>query len=199
MISRPELKAAAKKQLGGGIFEQAWMIALLVLLLEGIIAGVAGSILPFIGAFIVTGPLAVGVAGLFLRQARGEIMQLEGMFDGFKNDFGGNFLLGLMQGIFIFLWSLLFLIPGIVKTYSYSMCFFIKNDHPEMDWSACLKESMRIMKGHKGELFVLDLSFIGWYIVGSLCCGVGTLWVAPYYEATRAQFYEAVRSAPAIE
>ena len=97
--------------------------------------------------------------------------------------------MGLMSSLFVLLWSLLLLIPGIVKSYAYEMIYYIKADHPEYDWRACLKESQKMMKGHKGELFMLDLSFLGWYLVGALCLGIGDLWVIPYHEAAKAQFY----------
>ena len=120
------------------------------------------------------------------------------MFDGFL--FAGKIiLLSIVQYIFIFLWSLLFVIPGIVKMYAYSMAYYIKLDHPDYGWKACIDESRQLMDGHKWEKFVLDLSFLGWIIVGSLCLGVGTLWVTPYMEATNAQFYEYVRCCPRME
>ena len=141
-------------------------------------------------AFLLTGPLAYGVAKQFLRGARtGEQMSIAGVFDGFKDDFGGAFLLNLMLGIFVFLWSLLFVIPGVVMGYAYSFAFYVKADHPEYGWRQCLDESKRLTNGHKGDLFVLELSFIGWYLVGALAFGVGTLWVVPYAEMTKTLYY----------
>ena len=199
-MDRAELKARARAQLGGGIFQNAWMTALAACLLIGLISAAAGSILPGIGMLLVIGPLEYGQAYLFLKQARdGQKMQLGDMFRGFQDDFGGTFLIGLMMGIFTFLWSLLLFIPGVVKYYSYSMAYYVKLDHPEYGWKACIDESRRMMNGHKFEKFVLDLSFIGWSIVGSLCLGIGTLWVTPYMAATEAHFYEYVRTCPVIE
>ena len=66
----------------------------------------------------------------------------------------------------------------------------IKADHPDYDWKMCINESKCLTMGHKGELFVLDLSFFGWFFVGALCLGVGTFWVTPYMEATKAHFYQ---------
>ena len=74
------------------------------------------------------------------------------------------------------------------------MVYYVKADHPEYGWRECLDESQRLMTGHKWEKFVLDLSFIGWGIVGSLCLGVGTLWVMTYMAATEAQYYEYLTS-----
>ena len=195
-MTRAELKTRAKAQLGNGIFHNNWLYAVLVVLIEGLLLGALNGF-PGIGSvavIIIGGPITYGVTKLFLKQSRdNEKMDIAGMFDGFKDDFAGTFLLGLLQSLFIALWSLLFIIPGIVKSYSYSMSFFIKADHPEYDWRACINESKRITNGHKMELFILDLSFIGWLIVGSLCLGVGTLWVSVYMQATRAQFYESIR------
>ena len=69
------------------------------------------------------------------------------------------------------------------------MAYYIMNDHPEYTPKECLSESEKIMKGNKSKLFCLDLSFIGWYIVGALCLGVGVLWVYPYHYTARADFY----------
>ena len=199
-MDRAELKARARAQLGGGIFQNAWMTALAACLLIGLIETAAGSILPAIGALIIVGPMEYGMAYLFLKQARdGQKMQMSDIFRGFQDDFGGTLLIGLMTWLFTFLWSLLLFIPGIVKYYSYSMAYYVKLDHPEYGWKACIDESRRLMNGHKFEKFVLDLSFIGWLIVGSLCLGVGTLWVTPYMAATDAHFYEYVRTCPTVE
>ena len=195
MFNRVEIKQRAKAQLGNGIFTNNWLWALLLALIGGIIISVSGIVV--IGPLIVTGPIMFGLAYLFLKQARdGQQMNIKDLFTGFTGDFGTNVGLGILQAVFIALWSLLFYIPGIVKYYSYSMIFFIKADHPEYDWHQCFNESKRITKGHKWDLFVLDLSFLGWMIVGSLCFGVGTLWVAAYMNAAKAQAYEVIKNAP---
>ena len=194
-MDRAELKARARAQLGGGIFQNLWMMGLAVCLLIGLLESAATTILPAIGALIVIGPLEYGQAYIFLKQARDrQPVQLGDMFRGFQDDFGGTFLIGFLSQLFVALWSLLFLIPGIVKSYAYSMAYYVKLDHPDYGWKACIDESRRLMNGHKWEKFVLDLSFLGWILVGALCLGVGTLWVTPYMAATEAQFYEYVRS-----
>lgn len=191
-MSRQEIKAAAREQLGRNIFGNVWMMALLACLIMSAIAYVAGLVV--VGAIIVIGPLTYGISFLFLKRWRdGEKINLLDLFAGFTSDFGQNFLIGLLSGIFVALWSLLFVIPGIVKAYGYGMIYYIKADHPEYDWRTCLQVSQQMMYGHKMDLFVLDLSFIGWYFVGSLCLGVGALWVHPYHETTRALFYEQLK------
>lgn len=197
-MDRAELKARARAQLGSGIFQNLWMMGLAVCLLIGLLESAATTILPAIGALIVIGPLEYGQAYIFLKQARDrQPVQLGDMFRGFQDDFGGTFLIGFLSQLFVALWSLLFLIPGIVKSYAYSMAYYVKLDHPDYGWKACIDESRRLMDGHKWEKFVLDLSFLGWILVGALCLGVGTLWVTPYMAATEAQFYEYVRSCAA--
>ena len=193
-MSNYEIRAKARQDLGNSIFSNSWMISLVVHLLVGLILGACSSILPGIGAIIVTGPLYVGMAKYFLLLAREPAeAKLETSFSGF-NDFGANLLIGLMSGLFVFLWSLLLIVPGIIKAYAYSMAFYIKNDNPTYDWKQCLDESQRMMTGNKGKLFLLDLSFIGWILLGALCCGIGTLWVSPYMEAARANFYEDIKN-----
>ncbi len=195
-MSRAELKQRAKDQLGNSLFGNTWMYAVLVVLIQVLLSGAVNAI-PGVGtiaSIVISGPLAYGVVYLFLKQARDlQPMELSNLFSGFSADFGGLFLLNLMTGIFVALWSLLFVIPGIIKAYAYSMAMYIKVDHPDYGWSQCLKESQTLMQGHKMELFILDLSFIGWAIVGGLCLGFGTLWVDAYMLATRAQFYESIR------
>lgn len=194
-MTRQELKARAKDQLGNNLFCNAWLFAVLACFIFSVICSAAGSIIVGIGAVIVTGPLSFGLNYLFLKQARDhQPMDLGDMFKGFSSDFGQNLLIGLMTAIFTALWSLLLIVPGIVKVYSYSMVYYIKADHPEYDWRQCIAESQAMMNGHKMDLFILDLSFIGWMIVGSLCLGVGTLWVSAYMEAARAHFYESIQS-----
>ena len=187
-VTNSELRARARNTLGNKIFGQKWLMALVVYLVISAILGTASSIIS-ISALFLTGPLMFGLYKTFLIAKRTQKeASFDTAFDGFKI-YSSTLLLGLMQTIFISLWSLLFVIPGIIKTYSYSMAYYISVDHPEYDWKTCINESRRIMDGNKWKLFCLDLSFIGWYIVGILCLGVGVLWVYPYQYMARAEFY----------
>lgn len=191
-MTNSEIRATARARLGGKIFGSTWLMSLVVVIVYSAIVSAAGTI--YVGTFIVAGPMMVGLSCVFLSLARGkEEIEVGDLFNGFKNNFGDNLLLGLMQSIFIFLWTLLFIIPGFIKAYSYSMAFYIKNDHPEYNWRQCIDESRRIMDGNKLDLFLLDLSFIGWLIVGSLAFGIGTLWVESYMQTARAVFYETIK------
>lgn len=192
-MTRVEIKERAKAQLGGNIFSASWMLALVVCLLATVVLNVL-NLIPTIGALtvvVLTGVVTFGQAYCFLKQSRdGQAMNIKDLFVGVKGDqFVQLMLLGIMETVFIMLWSLLLVVPGAVKFYAYSMAYYIKADHPEYTWKQCLDASQGLMMGHKADLFVQDLSFIGWMILGSLCFGIGTLWVIPYVQAARAQFY----------
>lgn len=196
-IDRAQIKENSKTLLGNNLFGKTWLMALVACLIESAIISLCAYI-PYIGSvasLLLAGPLGIGVSLVFMKLVRNHPeIDLGDMFFSFKERFSKDLLLGLMIGIFTFLWSLLFIIPGIIKGYAYSMAYFVSLDHPDWEWKACIDESMRITQGHKGELFVLDLSFLGWYLVGAMCLGVGTLWVTPYHMTAKAGYYEALKA-----
>lgn len=192
-MDRAELKARARAQLGGGIFQNLWMMGLAVCLLIGLMESAAAGILPGIGALIVVGPLEYGMAFIFLKQARDhQPVQLGDMFRGFQDDFGGTFLIGLMTSLFTFLWSLLFVIPGIIAAYRYSMATYIMAENPTIAPTEAIERSKALMDGRKGDLFCLDLSFFGWALLTVLTAGIGALWLTPYMAVSRAAFYRSL-------
>ena len=93
----------------------------------------------------------------------------------------------------IFLWSLLFVIPGVIKSYEYSMVPYILAENPQMPTDRAFELSKLMTRGEKWKIFVLDLSFLGWKILGVLCCGIGGIFLAPYIEATYAELYQVMR------
>lgn len=143
-------------------------------------------------AFLIVGPIAAGLALVQLSVLRGEKAEFGDMFKGFNN-FGTNCGAGVLVGIYTFLWSLLFCIPGIIKTYSYAMTFYILADHPEMKANEAITVSKNMMKGRKWDLFVLDLSFFWWVLLGIVTCGLAFIYVDPYMELSRAAFYESIK------
>ena len=192
-MDRAELKARARAQLGGGIFQNLWMMGLAVCLLIGLMESAAAGILPGIGALIVVGPLEYGMAFIFLKQARDhQPVQLGDMFRGFQDDFGGTFLIGLMTSLFTFLWSLLFVIPGIIAAYRYSMATYIMAENPTIAPTEAIERSKALMDGRKSDLFCLDLSFFGWALLTVLTAGIGALWLTPYMAVSRAAFYRSL-------
>lgn len=134
-------------------------------------------------------PLAWGYTVFFLRMAREENTDYERLFDGFSQ-YVRITLAELLKGIYVLLWMLLLIIPGIVKDYSYAMTEFILKDHPEMSGEEAICQSMKMMQGHKMQLFLLDLSMIGWFILSCLTLGIGFLFLVPYNYSAHAHFYE---------
>jgi len=143
-----------------------------------------------IAVVLASGPFALGFAGYFLKRIRGEEIAVKNIFDGFSRFFPG-FLVWFFTALFTALWSMLLIIPGIIKMYGYSMAYYIMYDNPEIKPLAAIKKSQIMMKGYKGKLFLLQLSFIGWMILCSLfTLGIGYLWLWPYMGLSTANFYE---------
>ena len=138
-------------------------------------------------------PLAWGYITFFLRIIRDENLDYGHLFDGF-NQYFRIFLAELLRGIYILLWALLLIIPGLIKEYSYAMTEFILKDNPEMSGEEAICESMRLMQGHKMQLFLLDLSMIGWLILSILTLGIGFLFLLPYNYTAHAHFYEDLKA-----
>ena len=168
---------------------------LAIYLVYSAIIGAAGSLSLGIATLIISGPLFYGLNRICVNLVRGKNkIEIEELFVGFKECFTESFLLAFLTGLFTFLWSLLFVIPGIVKSYSYAMAPYILQDDPSKGWKKALDESKEMMAGNKWQLFCLDFSFIGWYILGFLCCCVGVVFVAPYAMMARANFYMALKA-----
>lgn len=182
-----DFRQSAWKSMGG-----KWGICVLTFLIFEVISGaLAGLSVIGVGAvalLIVTGPLTVGYTKVYLNVARDKESNLGMIFDGF-NDFGRSAILYITNQIFIFLWTLLFFIPGIIKTYAYSMSYYILLDDPNISANDARKKSMEMMKGNKWRLFCLELSFIGWLLLSLLTFGILLFWISPYMEVARAKFY----------
>ena len=196
-MSRYEIKKRAREALGGKLFGARWLYPILLLAAVSLVTALI-SYIPIAGAIaalILIGAVNIGVTNYFLTMLHDDEAHknLGLVLDGAKKNVLGGFTVTLLASLYTTLWSLLFVIPGIVKMYSYSMVYFIKRDHPEYTANQAITESRRIMHGHKWEYFVLQLSFIGWYIVGILCLFVGALWVAPYVYMSSAVFYESIK------
>ena len=154
----------------------------------------SGSLSMNILTVFVTGPLTLGGYYLALNILREKQASIGNIFIWFSEGkrFLKSFLLYLLVNLYLFLWMLLFIIPGIIKSFSYAMTYFIINDHPEYSLNQAITESRRMMDGHKMEYFILCLSFIGWFILSCITLGVGFLWLIPYFYTTSAAFYEEV-------
>ena len=122
------------------------------------------------------------------RQKEPEIGALFGYFKNWKTVSVAN----LLQGLYVFLWSLLFIIPGIIAGYSYAMTNFILAENPELTASEAIEQSKQMMSGNRWRLFCLQFSFIGWDLLCALTLGIGNLWLTPYKQAATAAFYREV-------
>lgn len=96
--------------------------------------------------------------------------------------------------LYVMLWTILLIIPGIIKGYSYAMASYISIDNEELSAEECVQRSIKMMEGHKMQLFLLDLSFFGWVLLSILTLGIGLLWLAPYQETAHIKFYEDLKS-----
>ncbi|MDU1911798.1 DUF975 family protein [Fusobacterium sp.] len=124
----------------------------------------------------------------FLELAKGEKLEVKHYSFGFNNMFTA-FRVGGAFCIFIFLWSLLFFIPGIIKSISYSMALFIAIEYPEISGREALKLSMKITDGYKWDIFLFSLSFIGWAILCIFTLGIGFLWFTSYVDTAYSILY----------
>lgn len=138
--------------------------------------------------FIIGGPVQLGYSKYLLKlhdRGNGDITDLFSEFDHFAE----GFLLRFLTGLYTVLWTLLFIIPGIIAAFSYAMAPFILLENPGMRPQEALKESKELMRGHKWELFCLSISFIGWSLLSLFTLGIGNFWLNPYMNASYAAFY----------
>jgi uncharacterized membrane protein len=150
---------------------------------------------PTFSTFIITLvllPLYIGYLWTFLSVIRtGEKINVSSLFQAFSEISTYVKILGtyLVMMVYLILWSLLLLIPGIIKAFSYSQTYFVLKDHPDIGINAAIKKSRKLMDGYKWKFFVLQLSFLGWGILCVLSLGIGFFWLAPYMSASYAAFY----------
>lgn len=210
MWTRAELKSLAKTSLKENYWK-AFLIGLVISLASGeggggfgrleyklgehigsnpeLIIVSAGMILTFAYRLLLGYSLEVGSKKYFVQL--GQFKNTEGCysfaFDG--SNYKGIISTMLVRDIYIFLWSLLFIIPGIIKSYSYRMVPYILADNPNLGVNEAITLSRKMMDGNKFDSFVLDLSFIGWILLGTLAFVIGIFFVNPYIFATDAQLY----------
>lgn len=200
VINRAELKQQAKNLMKGKIgalfvvLLVFFVISIAILLIPSImrvselrIVAMLGGFL-FIVAILALVPLVVGFLLVYLDVAKGESVEVRRLFDGF-NYFGKAVVLMFLMSVFTCLWTLLFIVPGIIKVFSYSMAFYILAENPDISPLEALNESKSMMDGHKWEYFLLSLSFILWYLLCGVTCGIAYVYVLPYVYTTTTLFY----------
>lgn len=172
------------------------LVAFLAMLAVIMVIFVIALVIHLLWGTFVGSPVRVGSCA-FLMESRKQqntagISKLFWAFEGgrYKNIVAVMF----MRWLYITLWSFLFVIPGIIKDYEYYLVPYILNDSPEIHYKDALQLSKDMMNGNKWRLFILNLSFIGWTILATMCCGIGSVFLTPYIEATHLEFYEDVRN-----
>jgi uncharacterized membrane protein len=145
--------------------------------------------------YLIVNPIQVGMASFFYRNRTEKTSIGELAFAFNRQDFLPVVKTMFLRGLYIALWTLLLIIPGIVKSYEYRMVDYILSEHPDMPTKEVLQLSKAMTKGHKWKMFVLDLSFFGWALLGALSWGiVDIFWTNPYRQATEAELYAALKA-----
>lgn len=153
--------------------------------------GFRSGLLGLVG-FILGGTIQLGYARFLLKQHDGESLDWHDLFSQFDR-FGQGFAQAFLRELYCFLWGLLLIIPGIIKSLSYSMTPYIMAEEPELTASEAIAKSAFIMEGHKWDLFILKFSFIGWSILSALTLNIGNLMLNPYRHAAEAAFYRELK------
>ena len=222
MWNRAELKEKAKAKLKG-FYWQAFLVSLILVITGGShnrldlsssggstgTTDVGGSefaleialiavfgILIFLALRIFLGYiLEVGGRKYFIELSQGH-SEISYLLKYFNKKYYLNLIAALLfRALYIFLWSLLLIIPGIIKMYEYRFVPYIMAENPELEHSRALNLSREMTRGQKMDIFVLDLSFLGWFILGALFFGIGILFVQPYYDAVNAELYQKLKTA----
>jgi uncharacterized membrane protein len=175
-----------------------WGLAIGTFVIYFIISGAIQAIsreIPSVGiiSLIIGGPFALGIATFSLALSRNQDARLEQIFQGFNN-FGTALVAYLLMILFIVLWALLLIVPGIIAAISYSLTFFILSEDPSMKAMDAIDKSKKMMDGYKWKYFCLMLRFIGWSLLCLLTLGIGFLWLVPYIQVTLAKFYDDVKA-----
>lgn len=202
-MNRSELKSRAKESLKGKYWESVKLFILCFIVCIGLtiaISVVSGifkesgpliEILGLIPSFIIYG-LYVGFYSFFLKISRNEEVSCNELFK-YKNLFWISVGVTLVASIFSGLGMLLFIIPGIIIALNYAMVYFVIADNPEIGVMDALRKSKEMMKGHRIEYIILNLSFFGWYLLSYFTFGLLFLWLAPYIMVTTANFYNEIK------
>ena len=199
-MNRALLKQNAKKSLQGKYGDAIALLGIMfaISFALGLVIGFfrleedLASTLSDLCSLLISCALGFGMTSYFLKISRNEPVTYNELFSK-TNMFVSYLSISLLVGLFTFLWTLAFIIPGIIASLSYSMVFFVKLDNPDMGAMDVLRKSKQIMSGHKMDYFVLGLSFLGWAILGAFTLGILYLWLIPYMQVTYANFYNSIK------
>ena len=152
------------------------------------------TVIGIIVAIIITGPITYGLCTFILNIVRGNKSTVSDVFCGFNGKiFVKSLIIMILTGIAVSIGYMILIVPGIILGLMFSQSFFVLVDNNDISAIDCMKASCDMMKGNKMYLFVLMLSFIGWFILGEITFGIGMLWVCPYYNITLGNFYNTLK------
>ena len=203
-MTRAELKESAKKSLNGHVFEFFKMVAVffLICFAVGFVLGFGGGfaglnekhveLLAEIIGIVISCLFGFGMTNFYLKLSRNENVTWKELFSK-TNMFGSYLLITLLVSVLVSLGAFLLIIPGIILAMAYSMVYYVKLDNPELGVLEVLGKSSRMMKGHKMDYFILNLSFIGWEILGAFTLGILYIWLVPYMQVTICKFYDSIK------
>jgi len=183
MFDRVGLKKLAKEQISGkiGILFACTLVAFVIVAVSSFVA------------WLIAPAIAMGMTMIYLGISNNKEPKVGDVFNGF-NIFGKAWWLSFIMGFFVMLWSMLLVIPGFIKMYAYSMAPFILADNPTMTAREALRESKRITNGAKMELFILELSFLGWAFLCGITFGLVAIYAVPYMATTYANVYQSLKA-----
>jgi len=190
-MENKDIMAKARESLKGH-----WGIAIGAILLNALIL-IGVQIVPIAGVIIsllIAGAMSLGLNTIMLALARREETAIGHLFDGFSR-FGTTLAAYLLQVIFVTLWMLLLIVPGIIAAYSYSMTFYILAEDKSISALDAIRKSKEIMKGNKWKLLCLSFRFFGWMLLAILTLGIGFIWLIPYMSVSFATFYDDIKNA----
>ena len=185
----------AESQADAGIFDQLtnnpyFGVIAMVIAAVALLAGIAGIAL----RILVMNPLEIGIRRYFMEDLYAPC-ELDRLTYGFKMNYVNGVITMLLRVVFIALWTLLLIIPGIIKSYEYRMVHYILQENPEIGWKEALQKSKEMMDGSKWQAFLLDLSFIGWALLSCLTCFLlGLFFLMPYKMNADAALYERLKA-----
>lgn len=187
-MDRAMMKSMAKEQIRGNIGVLFAITLLMALIMLGV------TCIPLVGyvaSLLLGSAFSLAIYRIYLELADGLRPRVGDMFSQVQN-FWPAFKVNFLVGLFTYLWSLLFLIPGIIKACSYSQAMYILAENPEMGALDAINQSKEMMEGHKMEYFLLELSFVGWFLLGPFTLGLLYIWLIPYMQATFTNFYKSL-------
>lgn len=182
-MTRKEIKLNAKKALNG-----KWASGVGVNLVLETVALIVSSF-PF-GSLLLSSSIFAGQYSVNEEGTKKEKFHVRDLFTPINKNFGNKLVLSFMKYFLLCLWFLLFLIPGIIKCFSYAAADYISYRNPDIKWNDCITDSRMMMKGHKWEYFVFKLSFLGWLLLSGLTCGVLLIYVIPYHNMAETLYFQ---------